>query len=139
MPETSGEGGATHPDIGDIRIQDVVGIKEQTTFERLISSQAFWVTIALLIIIGVMSYLQPDAFGTTSNFYNMSRNIAPIAIMALGMVAVIITGGIDLSVGSLMGLVGVVCGLLLKAGNAWYVALVAGLLTGMPRARSMAR
>ena len=39
--------------------------------------------------------------------------------MALGMVAVIITGGIDLSVGSLMGLVGVVCGLLLRGGQAW--------------------
>ena len=35
--------------------------------------------------------------------------------MAIGMVAVIITGGIDLSVGSIMGLVGVVCGVLLEA------------------------
>ena len=47
------------------------------------------------------------------------------------MVAVIITGGIDLSVGSIMGLVGVVCGILLQAGYAWCVALLAGLLTGM--------
>ena len=37
--------------------------------------------------------------------------------MALGMTAVIITGGIDLSVGSVMGLVGVVCGLVLQAGH----------------------
>ncbi len=43
----STEAGATHPDIGDIRIQDVVSIKEQTAFERLISSQPFWVTVAL--------------------------------------------------------------------------------------------
>ena len=52
--------------------------------------------------------------------------------MAIGMVAVIITGGIDLSVGSIMGLVGVVCGILLQA----QLRLVrgarrAGLLTGM--------
>ena len=37
--------------------------------------------------------------------------------MAIGMVTVIITGGIDLSVGSIMGLVGVVCGLLLQDGQ----------------------
>ena len=54
--------------------------------------------------------------------------------MALGMTAVIITGGIDLSVGSIMGLVGVVSGLILQAGNPWYVAVVAGLLAGHRRA-----
>ena len=41
-----------------------------------------------------------------------------------------LTGGIDLSVGSLMGLVGVVCGLLLQAEQHWVVAVGAGLLTG---------
>src|SRR6185503_15369277 len=111
--------------------QDVVGIKEQTLFERMISLQAFWVTVALIIIIAVMSYLQPDAFASRANFYNITRNFAFIGIMAIGMVAVIITGGIDLSVGSVMGLVGVVCGILLQADQAWYVAIVAGLLAGM--------
>jgi ribose transport system permease protein len=130
MPDPAGEGSA-HTEISDVRIQDVVGIKEMTPFERLVSSQAFWVTVALGLIIALMSHLQPEAFATTSNFYNVTRNFAPIAIMALGMVAVIITGGIDLSVGSLMGVVGVVCGLLLQDGQAWYIALVAGLATGM--------
>ena len=50
--------------------------------------------------------------------------------MALGMTAVILTGGIDLSVGSIMGLVGVVCGLVLQAGQHWAVAIAAGLLAG---------
>lgn len=131
MPEAASDGTAVRPDIGDIRVQDVLGVKEQTLFERVISSQPFWVTVALIIIIALMSYLQPDAFATSSNFYNITRNFAYIGIMAVGMVAVIITGGIDLSVGSLMGLVGVVCGLLLTNGQAWYVAVVAGLATGI--------
>ena len=50
--------------------------------------------------------------------------------MAIGMTAVILTGGIDLSVGSIMGLVGVVCGLVLQAEQHWVVAIVAGLATG---------
>jgi ribose transport system permease protein len=131
MPDAATEGGAARPDIADIRIQDVVSIKEQTPFERLISTQAFWVTVALVIICGVMSYLQPDAFATSENFYNITRNFAFIGIMAIGMVAVIITGGIDLSVGSLMGLVGVVCGVLLQADYPWWLAIVAGLGAGM--------
>jgi ribose transport system permease protein len=127
----AGTGAAGAPAIGSVAIQDVVGIKEQTLFERMISNQAFWITVALVVIIAVMSYLQPQAFASSANFYNITRNFAFIGIMAIGMVAVIITGGIDLSVGSIMGLVGVVCGVLLEAQHTWYVALAAGLLTGM--------
>lgn len=129
MPESPGETG--RPEIGDVRIQDVVGIKEMTPIERLLASQAFWVTVALIIIVALMSYLQPDAFATAENFYNISRNFAFIGIMAVGMVTVIITGGIDLSVGSLMGLVGVACGIVLEAGYPWYAAVAAGLAAGL--------
>jgi ribose transport system permease protein len=117
--------------LDSVAIQDVVGIKEQTTFERLLSSQAFWVTVAVVAICAVMSILQPDAFASRANFYNITRNFAFIGIMAIGMTAVIITGGIDLSVGSTMGLVGVVCGLVLQADYHWSAALLAGLATGV--------
>ena len=69
----------------------------------VLASQAFWVTVALLLICAVMTVLQPAAFASAENFYNITRNFAFIGIMALGMTAVIITGGIDLSVGSIMG------------------------------------
>ena len=81
-----------------------------------------------MLICAVMCWLEPDSFPTRDNFFNITRNFAFIGIMALGMTAVIITGGIDLSVGSVMGLVGVVCGLVLQAG----AFLVAG---GAGRAR----
>jgi ribose transport system permease protein len=133
MPPDAAAAGTSVPraDMSGVAIQDIVGIKEQTVFERLISSQAFWVTVALVFICVLMSVLQPDAFASRANFYNITRNFAFIGMMAVGMTAVIITGGIDLSVGSIMGLVGVVCGLLLQAGSPWWVALFAGLLTGM--------
>ena len=69
-----------------------------------------------LAIVLLMCFLQPQAFASSENFYNITRNFAYIGIMSVGMVAVIITGGIDLSVGSTMGLVGVVCGIILQAG-----------------------
>jgi ribose transport system permease protein len=96
----------------------------------VLASQAFWVTMALLLICAGMTVLQPAAFASSENFYNITRNFAFIGIMALGMTAVIITGGIDLSVGSIMGVVAIVAGLLLQDGQAWFVAMGAGLVAG---------
>jgi len=124
------ESGRPRADIGNVTIQDVTSLKEQTLFETLISNQAFWVTVALAIICVGMSLLQPDAFASTENFYNITRNFAFIGIMSVGMVAVIITGGIDLSVGTVMGFVGVVCGVILQANYDWWVAIIGGLLGG---------
>ena len=114
-----------------VTLAGVAELREQTLVQRLLSSQAFWVTIALVIMCGVMAVLQPAAFASTENFYNITRNFAFIGIMALGMTTVIITGGIDLSVGSVMGLAAIVAGLVLQDGGAWWLAMAAGLATGL--------
>jgi len=105
-------------------------LREHTRTQRLLSSQAFWVTVALIAMCAVMSALQPAAFASSENFYNITRNFAFIGIMALGMTLVIITGGIDLSVGSVMGLAAIVAGLVLQDGGAWWLAMSAGLAAG---------
>ncbi len=114
-----------------VAIDDIVGLKERGWVQRLLASQAFWVTVALLAICAVMSYIAPAAFATTENLYNITRNFAFVGIMALGMTVVIITGGIDLSVGSVMGMVAIVAGLVLQAGQPWWLAMLAGLATGI--------
>lgn len=109
--------------------EDVTGIKERSGLQKLLASQPFWVTVAVVAICVVMAWIQP-AFATPQNFFNVTRNFAFVGIMALGMTAVILTGGIDLSVGSIMGVVGVVCGLILQAEQHWLLAILAGLGTG---------
>ena len=104
-PETT-----TATEAGHAAISDIVEVKEKTALQRMLSGQAFWVTVALLVLVVVMSFYEPS-FGTADNIANMTRNFAPFGIMALGMMLVIITGGIDLSVGSVMGLVTIVAGL----------------------------
>jgi ribose transport system permease protein len=111
-------------------ISEVSQIKEKTLLQSVLTGQPFWVTVALLILVAVMSLTEPS-FGTADNFANMSRNFAPFGIMALGMVVVIITGGIDLSVGSIMGLVAIVAGLFLTWEYPWYVAFFMGLAAGL--------
>jgi simple sugar transport system permease protein len=66
-------------------------------------------------------------FPTLANFLNILRQAAPILVVAVAMTFVIVTAGIDLSVGSTVALVNAVCALLLAAGLPW-VPVVAGML-----------
>jgi ribose transport system permease protein len=111
-------------------LDDVAGVREQTPLQKLFAAQSFWVAVALLALMLGMTALEPT-FGTAENLTNISRNFAPIGIMALGMTVVLITGGIDLSVGSVMGLVAIVAGLFLTWHHPWYVAFAMGMLTGL--------
>ncbi len=97
-------------------LREAVAQRARGPLQGLLMRQPFWVTAALLLISLFMSWLQPEAFATADNLFNITRNFAFIGIMALGMTCVILTGGIDLSVGSLMGFVGVLTGLVLQAG-----------------------
>jgi ribose transport system permease protein len=92
----------------------------------LLSRQAFWVTFATLLACLVMTFAAPS-FATQQNMFNVTRNFAFIGIVALGMTAVIITGGIDLSVGSVMGVAGVITGVVMEAGYPISVGIAAGL------------
>jgi ribose transport system permease protein len=113
-----------------VSISDVTGLRERGPLQKLFGSQAFWVTIALIVISIGMSLIS-EAFARYENVFNITRNFAFIGIMALGQTCVIITAGIDLSVGSVMGLVGIVTGMTLAAGYPMWVAISAGLLTAL--------
>ena len=65
------------------------------------ASQTAYVTLALVVLIVVMSFASPY-FLTEGNIQNVAKNFSFIAIATLGITLVIITGGIDLSVGSMM-------------------------------------
>ncbi|GAB4085126.1 ABC transporter permease [Myceligenerans cantabricum] len=69
--------------------------------------------VALLIIVVVFSALSPN-FLAPDNLIIMTRHVAMNAILAIGMLMVILNGGIDLSVGSSVGLSGVIAGYLLQ-------------------------
>jgi ribose transport system permease protein len=113
-----------------VSIESVLDLQEQSALQRFLGAQSIWVTLALIVICVVMGYLQPTSFLSADNFYNITRNFSFIGIMALGMTAVIATGGIDLSVGSIMGLVAVSCGLTLESGYPWWAAVIVGLFAG---------
>ena len=121
----------SNPAPANVSIESVLEVQQQNALQKMLASQAFWVTVALGIICAVMAYLQPHSFATPENFYNITRNFSFIGIMALGMTLVIATGGIDLSVGSIMGLTAVSCGLMLEAEYPGWAAFAVGLTAGL--------
>ncbi|MCY4007459.1 MAG: ABC transporter permease [Rhodobacteraceae bacterium] len=95
--------------------ESITSRQEVSGFAAIVRTQPFWVFLALVALGVVMSFVS-DAFMTERNMFNITRNMAFFGIMALGMSAVICTAGIDLSVGSLVGLTGIVTGLIMRAG-----------------------
>ena len=88
----------------------------------LLSQQTFWVSVAAVVAFVVLA-LASDVFATQQNLFNVARNFAFVAIIAIGMTAVIVTGGIDLSVGAVLVLSGMVIGMTMNAGMSIWLAV----------------
>lgn len=90
----------------------------------------FRTAVALLILILVLTFLS-DSFLSVQNFLNVGQQVAVLSIVALGATFVIISGGIDLSVGSVLALSAVVFATFLADFSlAWPLAALIGLLVG---------
>lgn len=111
-----------------------------TALKKYTSIAQFQSLIALFILCLVLA-LMTDNFMTTDNFWNVLRQISVNVCISVGMTLVILTAGIDLSVGSVLALCGAITAGLLKYGisipaaNLFigftvFGAIVAGLLTG---------
>jgi rhamnose transport system permease protein len=91
--------------------------------------------IALLIGVLVVASIQLPRFPTTITVTNLLLDVTPLLLISLTMAPIMITGDIDLSVGSMVGLSSVVVGLLTHAGLsipvAGLVALAVGVLGGL--------
>src|SRR3989304_5568606 len=89
--------------------------------------QTLLVLVGLVLVFGLAS----PHFLTTDNLLNVMQQSAINAILGIGLTFVIISAGIDLSVGSILALCGLVVADLLVAGHSVFVAVVAGLLVGL--------
>lgn len=81
--------------------------------------------LAALVLVCAFAAYRYEAFFSERNLFNVLRQNSVIGLVALGMTFVILTGGIDLSVGSLLAVAGVVAAEL--AGRGTFIAVVAGI------------
>ncbi len=104
--------------------------KQQSWLSSILASQTFWVFIAVIVASMALSYAT-DSFATSKNLYNITRNVTFVAIIALGMTLVIITGGIDLSVGSVLCLCSMVLAVVMHAGYSIEAGIAASIVTAL--------
>src|SRR5580704_8256439 len=99
--------------------------KRESWISWLMSSQAFWVFVAVILACLFLS------FATSNNLFNITRNFTFVAVIALGMTIVIISGGIDLSVGSVLCLCSMILAVVMHAGYSIEIGIAASLGTAL--------
>jgi ribose transport system permease protein len=102
--------------------QAIAGRAHRSVFSWLAGQHTVWVSLAALLAFVALT-LASDVFATQQNLFNVARNFAFVAIIAIGMTAVIVTGGIDLSVGAVLVLAGMVTGMTMHAGLSIWLAV----------------
>src|SRR5215218_3255294 len=115
---------------------DVADEEQQSLIKRITSLQSVWILGVLVVIVAFFSITAGERFFSPSNFSLISQNIAVWAVLGVGMTFVIITSGIDLSIGSVLVFSSVVAAKVMAAigGDGWDVAaigILSALVTGM--------
>jgi ribose transport system permease protein len=98
---------------------------------RIFRTREFGVLAALLVLCLVMNFASPYFF-TQKNLFNVARGMSTIGIMAIGMTMVIVSGGIDLSVGSVAAVSAMLTARLMTYHNVppW-ISVICGMLMGL--------
>jgi ribose transport system permease protein len=103
--------------------------KEKKGILKTIRMQEIGILIILFVLCLFLS-LTTETFLTSTNIFNILRAFSWIAISGFGILMVIITGGIDLSVGSVMAMAGLITAMMLKANFGVFLSTIGGILIG---------
>ncbi|MET0136100.1 MAG: ABC transporter permease [Kibdelosporangium sp.] len=119
-------------------VDSLPDIERRSLRSRVLSANTFWIALVLLALIVVFSTLAPDSFLTFFNFQQLFIETAVLLVIAVGMTFVIITGGIDLSVGSVLIFAGMISAKTMEwlspdqdASNAGWGVITVGLLVAI--------
>ena len=96
---------------------------------RVIDVQQLGILFVLVALVAIMGVISP-VFLSGRNIRNILQQVSTIGILAMGSTVLMISGGIDLSVGSIVSVAAVVMGTMIKAGAPAELAILVGLLIG---------
>lgn len=116
--------------VTDIKVKEQR--KRESLFQQLIAIDEFGGIMILLIMVFFMFVFVGPSFFSSYNIFSTLRQFCFVGIAALGEMLVILTGGIDLSVGGIAGMSGIVSAwIMANTGIDPYLTLVVGLLVGL--------
>jgi ribose transport system permease protein len=98
-------------------------------FRRIINVQQWGIIIVLILLVIILGISSP-VFLSARNIRNILQQVSTLGILSMGMTILMISGGIDLSVGSSISVVAVIVGKLLKAGFPVGYPIIMGLIIG---------
>lgn len=101
--------------------------QKKSSLLQILNSQRI---LILLILMTVAMSLTIDNFASADNLLKIARQVSVYGVMAVGMTFVIMTGGIDISVGSTLALGGIVAGMLDTMGYPLFVSVGCALISG---------
>ncbi|EJL48456.1 permease component of ribose/xylose/arabinose/galactoside ABC-type transporter [Rhizobium sp. CF122] len=113
-----------------ITLDQTIAQKQRNWLSSIFASQTFWVLMAVILACIFLSFAT-SSFATPTNLYNITRNVTFVAVIALGMTLVIVTGGIDLSVGSVLCLCSMVLAVTMHAGYGIGTGIAASIGTAL--------
>jgi ribose transport system permease protein len=93
--------------------------------------EVYGIILVVIVMMLALAAIKPEVFLSAQNLTNILKQNASLALLALGMYVVIVTAGIDLSVGSIMGLSMVALAIASKAGVPWPIVLLIGPAIGI--------
>jgi ribose transport system permease protein len=93
--------------------------------------RANWLPIAVFVVVVLAVVILIPGFFQPSNLVNVGRQSAIVGVIAIGMTFVILTGGIDLSVGAILALSGVTTAMLINKGVSIELSMLAALAVGL--------
>ena len=103
-----------------------------TVLQRLAGTQAVWILGVLVVIVAFFAISGGDRFLSTANFSLISQNLAVLAVLGAGMTFVIITSGIDLSIGSVLVFASVISAKLMSSmGGDGAGVVIVGILAAV--------
>ena len=116
--------------------EDVLEVQEVPRWRRIALGPTTSILLILIALIVVFSALQFDEFATVANLRNVATDASVLLVLAVGMTYVIVTAGIDLSVGAVLVFAGVISAKAMNGvgGNGWDVIIlgvVVGVLAGL--------
>jgi ribose transport system permease protein len=97
---------------------------------KILSHRLFGVTVALIVVVVLLSLLT-NRFLSYSNFMNILRYVSVYGIAAIGVTITMLVGGLDISIGSIQGFIGVMCSLVLIKTGSPYLTFLAAIVLGL--------
>jgi ribose transport system permease protein len=110
---------------------DEISAPQENRLRRLATGSSTWLTLFLIGLVVTFGLLQPAAFLSVQNARNLALDASIVTVMAVGMTYVIITGAIDLSVGSVLVFASVVAAKAMAATGGGWPSVVIGVIVAV--------